>query len=112
MVQVLGIALLLFSSILPSSLATQIPLTVEKANPLDAETKSELLRLHRNLIEIESITGNEKQVGDWLSSYLEEHGFTVEKQHISDSRFNVFAYPGKSRNTEILVSSHIDTVLD
>jgi acetylornithine deacetylase len=103
-----------FLSSIAASLAQQVPLLSENGHrlvhKLEAKTKSDLLDLHRNLIEIDSITGNEKKVGEWLSSYLEEHGLTVEKQYVSDDRFNVFAYPGKSRETKILVSSHIDTV--
>jgi acetylornithine deacetylase len=77
---------------------------------LSVVAKSELLYLHRKLVEIESISGNEKRVGDWLAPYLEEHGLTVEKQHVSKDRFNLLAYPGKESKTKILVTSHIDTV--
>ena len=82
-----------------------------------------LLSLHQNLVEIESITGNEHDVGVYLHSYLAKRNFTVERQLVgtasddSDSRqskkkarFNIFAYPGEKRDTRVLVSSHIDTV--
>src|ERR1700712_2827970 len=80
--------------------AIQFPLSpylVEDHGEVSASTKpeSELLYLHRKLVQIESISGNEKNVGDWLATYLEEHGLTVEKQHLSSNRFNVLAYPGK-----------------
>jgi acetylornithine deacetylase len=96
--------------------AAQFPLSpysIEDArDELTPSTKSEseLLYLHRKLVEIESISGNEKHVGDWLATYLEDHGLTVEKQHVTPDRFNVLAYPGKERKTKILVTSHIDTV--
>jgi len=90
------------------SLAAQSPL-VEHHRPLViSKASSELLSLHQNLIEIESISGNEKNVGDWLASHLEERGFAVEKQHVTKTSFNVFAYT--NRDSKLLVTSHIDTV--
>jgi hypothetical protein len=83
------------------------------ASPSDvppAATLKELLYLHRHLIEIESITENEYEVGKWLASYLESKNFTVEMQEVSPKRFNLLAYTGKTSKTPILVSSHIDTV--
>lgn len=74
------------------------------------ERRLDLLTLHRQLIEIESVSGQEQEVGDWLFLYLKKHGMTVEKQYVADDRFNVFAYPGNSNKTDILLSSHIDTV--
>ncbi|KAI9704379.1 MAG: hypothetical protein M1836_007242 [Candelina mexicana] len=85
-----------------------------------------LLSLHRNLVGIESITGNEHDVGKYLISYLTSHNFTVETQTIlpattfpstashlvstKHDRFNVLAYRGTNRTTRTLVTSHIDTV--
>ncbi|RII10360.1 acetylornithine deacetylase [Alternaria sp. MG1] len=76
---------------------------------LDTSTSKDLLHLHRKLVETESITENEKSVGDWLTEYLRAHDWTVEKQEVSKDRYNLLAYGGK-RETTILLSSHIDTV--
>ncbi|KAI7506741.1 Zn-dependent exopeptidase [Hortaea werneckii] len=72
----------------------------------------DLISFHKNLTQIESITGNEKDVGDWLVSSLESQGYNVEKQQVSTDpdRFNVLAWPGKQRDARVLLSSHIDTV--
>lgn len=74
----------------------------------------DLINLHRNLTQIESISGNEAEVGHWLASSLESQGYNVEKQYVSRDaeRFNVFAWPGvkAARDAPILLSSHIDTV--
>lgn len=78
--------------------------------PLSKSSESELIYLHRKLVEFESITGDELEVGRWLTSYLESHGLTVEKQRVSHLRYNLIAYPGDDIKTDILVSSHIDTV--
>jgi len=72
----------------------------------------DLLGFHKNLTQIESISGNEKEVGEWLSDSLTSQGFHVEKQVLSEDplRFNVLAWPGSKRDAEVLISSHIDTV--
>ncbi|KAI9818141.1 MAG: hypothetical protein M1827_000766 [Pycnora praestabilis] len=88
---------------------------------------SPLLSLHRDLVKIQSITGNEHHVGTYLINYLKNHNFTVEKQLVSSAgtelvtssggtiqtkhdRFNIVAYKGKTRKTRTLVTSHVDTV--
>ncbi|KAK5693685.1 hypothetical protein LTR97_010254 [Elasticomyces elasticus] len=91
---------------------------VGQQEPLRAETKHltlthDLIGLHRNLTSIESITGNEKAVGDFLVSSFKSWGFSVEKQYVEEKpdRFNVLAWPGKQKeHAKVLVSSHIDTV--
>lgn len=80
----------------------------------DAVGTESLFVLHRKLIEIESISGNEYNVAKYLESYLSARNFTVELQEVkplkeNTQRFNVLAYPG-SRHSRILLSSHIDTV--
>jgi len=82
----------------------------EAQHELLSETSSEVLSLHRKLVEIDSVTGNEHDVGKFLVSYLEDHNFTVEAQEVSPKRFNILAYIGKQKNTKTLVTSHIDTV--
>ncbi|KAF1950731.1 acetylornithine deacetylase [Byssothecium circinans] len=86
----------------------QAPLRPE--TPLLPEsTSAELLHLHRTLVETESITENEHDVGNVLASYLTKQNYTVELQQVSPNRSNIYAY-GAKRSTTILVSSHIDTV--
>jgi acetylornithine deacetylase len=96
-------------SLAVTSLAAVPQAPIPELTTLDPTSSKELLHLHRKLVEIESITHNEKHVGDWLASYLENLDYTVEKQRIAEKRFNILAY-GKKRETTILVSSHIDTV--
>lgn len=83
-------------------------------------SSSPLLSLHKDLVEIESISGNENHVGKYLVEYLTNHNFSVETQLVEPgesndhekrpSRYNILAYLGESRDTRILVSSHVDTV--
>ena len=72
----------------------------------------DLFEFHKNLTQIESISGNEKEVGEWLAQSLTSQGYHVEKQVVSKDplRFNVLAWPGSKREAEVLISSHIDTV--
>lgn len=72
----------------------------------------DLIDFHKNLTQVESVTGNEKAVGEWLASSLKDQGYHVEKQNVQTDpeRFNVVAWPGKRGNAKLLVTSHIDTV--
>jgi len=70
----------------------------------------DLIGLHGNLTSIESISGNELEVGEWLASYLEDQGYTVKKQKVAKDRYNVHAWPGNVRDARTLITSHIDTV--
>ncbi|KAI4192175.1 MAG: hypothetical protein LQ350_008693 [Teloschistes chrysophthalmus] len=80
-----------------------------------------LFSLHRKLVEIPSISGNEHDVGEFLASYLEAHQFTVEKQRVAPfgresssqkPRHNLLAYPSGSppNASRVLLTSHLDVV--
>lgn len=91
-------------------LAEQTRWSVEEQG-YDSE-ESRLLAFHKGLIQHESITGNEKGAGAYLEHYLKQLGWhTIVLPTFGDSsRPNVMAWPGKSNRTELLVTSHIDTV--
>jgi acetylornithine deacetylase len=66
--------------------------------------------LTRQLVDIESITGNEGPVGDFLCGELLRRGFQAEKIPVEGARCNVFATsPGKSHPV-VVFSTHMDTV--
>ena len=94
--------------------AEQHPLSPKLAPEKVYLNHKPLLTLHRSLIEIESISGNEHDVGVYLHDYLVKHNYTVERQYVGSDeekpRFNLLAYPGQERQTRVLLSSHIDTV--
>jgi acetylornithine deacetylase len=85
-------------------------------DPAPSISSSALLALHKSLVEIESISGREHDVAQYLVSYLSSQNLTIETQDVGPGldgrgrRQNVFAYIGKQRETDVLVSSHIDTV--
>lgn len=65
-------------------------------------------KLTRKLIDIPSVTGDEKLVGEFLASHLEGLGYRVELQEVAEDRFNVYA----TTNTppRVVLSTHMDTV--
>ena len=69
------------------------------------------IELTRALVDIESITDNEGQVGAYLLDYLSKlaagTGGRVEKMDVAPRRFNVLAIWGEPRVT---LSTHMDTV--
>ena len=70
-----------------------------------------VFELTRALIDIESITGNEAPVGQYLFELLEDlagrHGGRVEKIEVEPNRFNVLACWG---DPVVTLSTHLDTV--
>lgn len=118
---------------IPFFLTTLTTAATAHQNPLGATTSSTLediinasplLSFHRDLVQVESITGNEHNVGDFITDYLEAHNFTVVKQLVSSEsdhekkdkdRFNIYAYPSHHQQMNptspgILLTTHIDTV--
>ena len=70
-----------------------------------------VFELTRQLIDIESVTPNEYEVGEFLYAYLsrlaERYQGTVERMPVEERRFNVLATFGEPRVT---LSTHQDTV--
>ena len=67
-----------------------------------------LFELTRKLIDIPSVTGEELAVGKFLSNYLEQLEFIVERQEVAPDRFNVIATT--EAPPRIVFSTHMDTV--
>jgi acetylornithine deacetylase len=70
----------------------------------------ELVALIRQLVDIESITGNEGPVGDFLLGELGRRGFQAEKIPVEAARCNVFATSPEQSRPTIVFSTHMDTV--
>jgi acetylornithine deacetylase len=66
-------------------------------------------KLLLDLIRIKSESGNEKEIGEYISAYLKKLGLTVKKQLVDKrtGNFNIYAYVGRPK---VIFSSHIDTV--
>ncbi|MGH9452900.1 MAG: M20/M25/M40 family metallo-hydrolase [Terriglobia bacterium] len=66
-----------------------------------------LFALTRALVDINSVTGEEGNCGQYVHDYLAARNFQMEKQPVTAGRFNVLATWGKP---EIVFSTHLDTV--
>src|SRR5438874_1399492 len=63
--------------------------------------------LTKRLMAIPSVTGTEREVGEFLSTYLAQLNYRVERQNVPGDRFNVMGFAGDAR---VLLCTHIDTV--
>src|SRR5580658_3176961 len=79
------------------------------------------ITLTRQLIDIESITGNEAAVGNYLWGELSRLGYQAKKMPVEASRFNVYAAPPEwtpeagspkpdADFPNVVFSTHLDTV--
>lgn len=84
----------------------------------DKHNLSSLFSLHKDLIDIESISSNEHNIGNFLVRLFKQHGFQVDIQPVNEWKFNIFAYfntendqvKNKKSHKKILLTTHIDTV--
>src|SRR5258706_16031903 len=65
------------------------------------------LELTKELIKIESISGNEAHLVNFLANYLDKLGFDVELQEAEANRPNLYAKRGEP---DVVLSTHTDTV--
>jgi acetylornithine deacetylase len=72
------------------------------AAPRDVES------LTRALVDIDSTTGREQEVGAWLAAFLRDCGYRVSEQPVSEGRFNVFAQ--LDAPPRVVFSTHFDCV--
>jgi acetylornithine deacetylase len=66
--------------------------------------------LTRQLVDIESITGNEAAVGSYLYGELCRLGYQTRKMAVEDKRFNVYATSPEQPHPAVVFSTHMDTV--
>lgn len=68
------------------------------------------ITLTRQLVDIESISGNESAVGNYLYGELCRIGYQTRKIPVEGDRFDVYATSPEHPNPEIVFSTHMDTV--
>ncbi len=66
--------------------------------------------LTRQLIDIESISGNEAAVANYLYGELCRLGYQTRKMPVEGNRFNLYATSPDQPNPAIVFSTHMDTV--
>jgi acetylornithine deacetylase len=92
------------------------------ANATAGQGPVDVVELTRTLVDIESTTGNEGEVGAWLAGFLRDRGYSVLEQPLGDlesnprlkpgaigsrGRINVIAAVGEP---EVVFSTHFDCV--
>jgi acetylornithine deacetylase len=70
----------------------------------------DVVALTRQLVDIESITGNEALVGEALHGELCRLGYQAVKMPVEGNRFNVYATSTQQLKPDIVFSTHMDTV--
>src|ERR1700747_2543266 len=70
----------------------------------------DVIALTRQLVDIESITGNEAAVGEAIYRELCRLGYQVKKTPVEGDRFNVFACHPEHPHPAVVFSTHMDTV--
>jgi acetylornithine deacetylase len=70
----------------------------------------DLFALTRQLIDIESITGNEAGVGEFLHAQLTALGYNVARMPVEGDRFNIYATYGGEHAPAVVLSTHMDVV--
>ena len=73
-----------------------------------ASTPIDVAALTGALVKIDSTTGREQQLADWLARFLRDRGYRVVEQPVSDERFNVFAHGDAA--PRVVFSTHFDCV--
>ncbi len=66
--------------------------------------------LTRQLVDIESISGNEAAVGNYLYGELCRLGYQAKKMPVEGDRFNVYATWPEHSHPAVVFSTHMDTV--
>lgn len=70
----------------------------------------DIVALTRQLVDIESITGNEGPVGHFLAQELRRLGYNVQRMVAEGERANIYATAPQDPNPAVVFSTHMDTV--
>ncbi|MBV9609313.1 MAG: M20/M25/M40 family metallo-hydrolase [Acidobacteria bacterium] len=70
----------------------------------------DVIDLTRRLVDIESTTGQEDAVGEFLADGLQRLGYHVERIPVEERRFNLFATAQGHPQPAVVLSTHMDTV--
>jgi acetylornithine deacetylase len=70
----------------------------------------DLVQLTRSLVDIDSTTGQEGEVGRWLANHLRQTGYVVIEQPVDAHRFNIIATVNAVVTPTVVFSTHVDCV--
>ncbi len=63
----------------------------------------------KNLVAIQSVFPDEKNVALWIEDFLKKNGFKIQRHKITNGRWNILAERGKGKSS-LLFYGHMDTV--
>jgi acetylornithine deacetylase len=70
----------------------------------------DIVSLTRQLVDIESVTGNEGPIGHFLDQELRRLGYSTKRMVAEGERANVYATSPQHPDPEVVFSTHMDTV--
>jgi acetylornithine deacetylase len=70
----------------------------------------DVVSLTRQLVDIESISGNEAEIGNFLHAELSRLGYAAQRMVAEGDRCNVFATLPNASTPTVVFSTHMDTV--
>ena len=70
----------------------------------------DIVALTRQLVDIDSTTGNEGPVGQLLMQALRKLGYNVQRMIAEGERANIYATAPQQPNPTVVFSTHMDTV--
>ena len=80
-------------------------------NPIELIRRERLTKLTETLVGINSITGNEKEISDWVYNYLVDLGLTdVQRMPVEESGDTVAGWiDGPKKGPTLMLNFHLDT---
>jgi acetylornithine deacetylase/succinyl-diaminopimelate desuccinylase-like protein len=82
----------------------------QKQEILEHVTKDELASLTKELVDIPSPTGHEREIGEFILGWYKGHGIKTVDQEIDPNRINaVGIVEGTSGGTSLMINGHMDT---
>ncbi|ODV84818.1 hypothetical protein CANARDRAFT_28958 [[Candida] arabinofermentans NRRL YB-2248] len=94
----------------PNVINIDIPMVKPTSTDELINENNDLFKLHKDLIEFNSISKTEIDVTEYLINYLKSFGLTIDVIPTKSGRNNIYAYLGDLKSTKVLLTSHIDTV--
>src|SRR5947209_13989787 len=79
-------------------------------HPIGYALGMDVVALTRQLVDIESISGNEARVADFLYRQLCALGYQTTKLPVEGDRVNVWAASPEEPHPAVVLSTHMDTV--
>jgi acetylornithine deacetylase len=80
------------------------------AEAVGYSSEMDAITLTRQLVDIESISGNEAAVGNYLYGELCRVGYQTLRMPVEGDRFNVYATSHEGPHPAVVFSTHMDTV--